>query len=340
MASGIYKITDIRNKKAYIGRAVDLSNRKWRHFCYIHPERYKSSSLESEKNMRIHIAMNESRNENDFIFEIIEECPEDQLNEKEKYYIKKFNTLYPNGYNSTEGGDSYPHLEGSMHYNHKITEMEASQIKKLLKEGKNAEEIIKEIPNSTMGIISSINNGRSWRDNKISYPISRMNGVIRFTDEEVMTIRRKRFERESVVNLAKEFKTSTGTISSIVLGDTHKNLPILTQRKEKKYTFSNDEVDYFRKQYYIEGKTIKDLHKNFQENISYEAFKSMINGTTYKNCKTYKKELTKNNRDKNKIIERNTKILELNKQNFSKKEIAKIVGCSERTVYRALEKNK
>ena len=29
MKSGIYKITNLKNNKIYIGRAVDLQNRKW-----------------------------------------------------------------------------------------------------------------------------------------------------------------------------------------------------------------------------------------------------------------------------------------------------------------------
>lgn len=40
-----------------------------------------------------------------FHIEIVEECSEEELNEKEIYYIKKFNSLSPNGYNMTAGGD-------------------------------------------------------------------------------------------------------------------------------------------------------------------------------------------------------------------------------------------
>jgi excinuclease UvrABC nuclease subunit len=41
MNSGIYKITNLKNNKIYIGRAVDLKNRKWRHWCFLHPNQYK-----------------------------------------------------------------------------------------------------------------------------------------------------------------------------------------------------------------------------------------------------------------------------------------------------------
>ena len=37
--------------------------------------------------------------------EIIEYCNIDELNNKEKLYIKKYNTKFPHGYNLTDGGD-------------------------------------------------------------------------------------------------------------------------------------------------------------------------------------------------------------------------------------------
>lgn len=39
-----------------------------------------------------------------FKAEVIEECADDKLNEREVYWIKYYNTLVPNGYNITEGG--------------------------------------------------------------------------------------------------------------------------------------------------------------------------------------------------------------------------------------------
>lgn len=40
-----------------------------------------------------------------FILEILEEVEDEKLNEREQYYIAKFNTQIPNGYNLTKGGD-------------------------------------------------------------------------------------------------------------------------------------------------------------------------------------------------------------------------------------------
>lgn len=40
-----------------------------------------------------------------FSFEIIEECEKDKLSDREKYWINYYNSISPNGYNLTEGGD-------------------------------------------------------------------------------------------------------------------------------------------------------------------------------------------------------------------------------------------
>ena len=52
--SGIYKITDLRNGKSYIGRSNNLSTRCWKHFCYCHIEDYSENSMKPEMKMLIH----------------------------------------------------------------------------------------------------------------------------------------------------------------------------------------------------------------------------------------------------------------------------------------------
>ena len=50
------------------------------------------------KNTLLYQAMREFGIDN-FSFEVIEECELINLNDKEKYYIDKYNTMNPNGYN-------------------------------------------------------------------------------------------------------------------------------------------------------------------------------------------------------------------------------------------------
>ena len=41
---------------------------------------------------------------NSLKLEILEECQEDELDDRERYWIAYYNTVYPNGYNATAGG--------------------------------------------------------------------------------------------------------------------------------------------------------------------------------------------------------------------------------------------
>jgi len=85
----IYKTTCKVNGKIYIGQHIS--------------KRLNDSYIGSGKAFRN--AVKKYGKEN-FIKEIIEYCScQLDLNEREIYHIKQFNSLYPNGYNLTKGGD-------------------------------------------------------------------------------------------------------------------------------------------------------------------------------------------------------------------------------------------
>ena len=87
---GIYKITNLTNGLSYIGQSNEIEKRWQSHI------NHKSSSL-------IHQAIKIFGVEN-FSFEVLEECLSTELNEKEKYWIKYYNTFEGDGYNLTPGG--------------------------------------------------------------------------------------------------------------------------------------------------------------------------------------------------------------------------------------------
>ena len=76
--TGIYKITNIDNKKCYIGQAVSLSDR-WRQ----HVKR--GVGAEDWTRNKLYPAMYSLGVEN-FTFEVIEECERSKLNEREDYW--------------------------------------------------------------------------------------------------------------------------------------------------------------------------------------------------------------------------------------------------------------
>lgn len=102
---GIYKITNIINNKCYIGQSSNIKRRKNEHM-----------NINHETNKSLKLAYLKYGLEN-FKFEILEECKLEELNDKEKYWIK----LLKPQYNRTNGGDGSP--------NHIVTE-ETKQILK------------------------------------------------------------------------------------------------------------------------------------------------------------------------------------------------------------------
>ena len=103
MISGIYKIENLINHHVYIGLSKDIPNR-WRG----HKSNYNNPNCK-DYNMVIYKAMRKYGIEN-FTFEVIEECNEELLNQREQYWIAYYDSYY-NGYNSTLGGDeSHIHL--------------------------------------------------------------------------------------------------------------------------------------------------------------------------------------------------------------------------------------
>lgn len=95
---GIYKIENLLNSKIYIGQSIDIFFR-WKTHCY---------NYNSNKVLAIDKAIHKYGKEN-FSFQIIELCSQEQLNNKEIYYIEKFNTYFGNGYNCTQGGQDCGH---------------------------------------------------------------------------------------------------------------------------------------------------------------------------------------------------------------------------------------
>ena len=86
---GIYKITKKENGKSYIGQSNDIERRFSEHKTKI--------------DIPIEIAI-KKYGVDAFNFEVIEECPLDKLDEREKYWIAFYNTYKGFGYNCNEGG--------------------------------------------------------------------------------------------------------------------------------------------------------------------------------------------------------------------------------------------
>ena len=80
--TGIYKITNIKNQKCYIGQCASFSDR-WRQHIK------RGIGAEAPTRNKLYPAMLEEGVEN-FTFEIVEECSRDMLNEREDYWQNYF----------------------------------------------------------------------------------------------------------------------------------------------------------------------------------------------------------------------------------------------------------
>lgn len=91
----IYLRTNKINGKQYVGQTVDVEKRNYDWNCL--------NAIYGG------YAINNARKKygvDGFSFEILRECPNEDMNYWEMYYIKEYNSKKPNGYNSTDGGDS------------------------------------------------------------------------------------------------------------------------------------------------------------------------------------------------------------------------------------------
>lgn len=91
----IYKITNSFNNKVYIGQTRQTLLQRWYEHLW---------NARNGKDYYLYRAMRKYGMKN-FTIEKIEECPNEELNQKEIDYIKKYNSYIPNGYNSTKGGE-------------------------------------------------------------------------------------------------------------------------------------------------------------------------------------------------------------------------------------------
>lgn len=95
MRGFIYKITNTINGKPYIGQTIQNVKERFYQHC-------ATKCSKAVSNMAIHRAIKKYGKSN-FTVEVIEEIDSANLNDREKYWIKYYNS-YNNGYNSTKGG--------------------------------------------------------------------------------------------------------------------------------------------------------------------------------------------------------------------------------------------
>ncbi len=137
---GIYKIINNITKEIYIGQSTNIKIR-WAQ----HKRAFKNNEY---PHLKIYQAFKKYGLEN-FSFEVIEQCEKDELNEREQYWIKYYNS-YINGYNMTPGGAG------------DINRYDTKGIQKMWDEGYRVEDIKEVIGCSISTIHSKLHNYKDF----------------------------------------------------------------------------------------------------------------------------------------------------------------------------------
>lgn len=158
MKKDIYIIKNKINNKVYIGQA-DFAWKRWGSHLR---DAHSKPKIIIDKAIKKH-------GEENFWYELLETQIQD-YNEKEIYWIKKYNSQVPNGYNVTPGGKGCGAGVNSMTASIKNQEI-LNLIIKDLKEGELTQDKIAKKYQIKSNVIHGINSGKYYHDDKLKYPI-------------------------------------------------------------------------------------------------------------------------------------------------------------------------
>lgn len=153
---GIYVWINKINNKKYVGQSKNIQQRKNRHI---------RESLNNDNKLPLYVAIRKYGLDN-FDFKVLEECTLEELDEKEITYIKSLNTLVPNGYNITTGGQ-----HGTYRVTWTFSKEKLLQVYTLLRETELSFSEIGEIFGVSGSMIGQINRGEHYSQNDYIYPI-------------------------------------------------------------------------------------------------------------------------------------------------------------------------
>lgn len=226
---GIYKITNINNNKVYIGQSNNLERRYKEHFIWkLNNKQYIDELIQD-------------LGKENFSFEIIEECELEVLDEREKYWIKYYNSFYE-GYNKTKGG------AGDFYGNPKLTIDDVKRIRESYNNKEERKEVYKLYKDKiTYSGFCHVWDGSRWKNimpevyteenkeyhkEKGRYKSGESHPSAKLTDQEVIEIR-KRYVNETATQIWQDYKDvyTLGSLKQILNGVKYSHLPIYKKKE-------------------------------------------------------------------------------------------------------------
>lgn len=227
---GIYKITKKSNGKTYIGQSNDIERRLAEH-------KYKNDLAIDKAIQKYGIDA--------FTYDVIEECSLEELDVREIYWIKYYDSYKGFGYNcNTGGGDNRAENNGRTN----LTNKDVEYIRDCYNQHKRRKDIYQQFKDKiSFGAFASIWDGSTWTDikpevytqeNKEYYMYHATDGGASecaiLTDEEVMKCR-YRYINETAKEIYEDYKDRLNyqTLQQILWGRHYKHLPVYSKKKKE-----------------------------------------------------------------------------------------------------------
>lgn len=222
----IYCYTNLINSKKYIGQTINPEMR-----YSAHKSNYQNPK-NNEYNSLLHKAFRKYGFEN-FKYEILVQGIDDIniLNDLEVYYISKYNTQVPNGYNVEVGGKNSPkpktleHRKKEIWGQAKLTEEEVIELRKAYKAKKSPTEIYNQKYKERLHYNSFLN---IWSGRRYGLIMPEVFEKGRHTKLNANIVKQIREDRKttnlSYDKLAEKYGISKGTVADIIKGRTWKNV--------------------------------------------------------------------------------------------------------------------
>lgn len=239
---GIYKIENLINHKIYIGQSIHIE-RRWNEHCFPSTKSIISNAIKKY-------------GKENFSFQILEECSPEELDEREIFYINKFNCIAPNGYNIKDYIDGG---ETTYSYYDKETFL---QIVSDIKNSSISFQEISEKYDITKRLVYYINKGEIHQLSNEKYPLRE---VIDFSKKKHYCVDCGK----EITKGAERCKDCTAKISRIVIRPTREELKNLIRIKSfvelgRIYNVSDNAIRKWCKNYNLPSKK-SDIKKMSDE---------------------------------------------------------------------------
>lgn len=196
---GVYIITNIINGHVYVGQTRRRFVERWR-------EHIKSSRSPSNEDywFPLHAAMRKYGIEN-FDFAILEQCLPDELDNRERYWIKYYNATSHDNYNCSSGGQLHRSEDD---------EKWLAIINDILNTN-DPLSVIARRHNVMDSVVSAINCGTRHTFPQFTYPLRKKYGIVGINDViQLLLETNKSFEE-----IAKQTNTSVSKVKRINKGE-------------------------------------------------------------------------------------------------------------------------